>query len=209
MKNTLLITSSPRGEASYSTKIASEVAHDLGGSLTTRELWRNPLAPIGEPFIAAAYAPKDLRTPEQAEALATSAELIAELFAADTIVIGAGLINFGMPIELKTWIDHITRKDETFRYGESGFEGLLTGKRAILVVASGGVYSSGPMASFDHLEPALRSILEFLGIADITTIRIEGVAFGPEATEKALAGARASAKELLPAKSLSSDLQRA
>ena len=196
MKNTLLITSSPRGEASYSTQVATELAHSLGGSLTIRELWRNPLAPIDEPFIAANFTPKEARSPEQAELLAQSEELINELFAADTIVIGAGLINFGMPTALKNWIDLIARKDITFRYGESGPEGLLTGKSLILVIASGGVYSSGPMSSFDHLEPALRSVLGFLGLTDVKTIRIEGVAFGAEAAEKALAGARETVREL-------------
>ncbi len=196
MKNVLLVTSSPRGEMSHSTQVATDLAHSLGGALTVRELWRNPPPAIGPDFVHAAYTPAEARTAEQRAALALSDELIAELKAADTIVVGAGMINFGMPPALKTWIDHVARKGETFNYGEAGPVGLLTGKRLVLVLAYGGVYSSGPMAAMDHLEPALRGVLGWLGLTDVETVRIEGVAYGPEAAELALAGAATQVREL-------------
>jgi FMN-dependent NADH-azoreductase len=197
MKNVLLLTSSPRGELSHSTQVATKLAQEIGGTLTVRELWRNPPPTIGPEFVHAVYTPEPHRTAAQREALAFSDEFIAELRAADLIVIGAGMINFGIPASLKSWIDHVTRKGETFEYGESGPVGLLTGKKLVLVLAFGGVYSSGPMESFDHLAPALHGVLGFLGLTDVETIRIEGVAYGEEAAAKALDGAGERVRELV------------
>jgi FMN-dependent NADH-azoreductase len=122
--------------------------------------------------------------------------LIAELNNADIVVIGAGMINFGVPSGLKSWLDHVTRAGVTFRYGAAGPEGLVTGKKVILVLATGGIYSTGPMAPLDHMEPHLRTSLGLLGMTDVETILIEGTAMGPEATEEALTGARAKAVAL-------------
>lgn len=197
MKNVLLITSSPRGETSYSTRFATELASKLGDVVVTRELWRDPLPAIDPAFVDAVFTPALLRTDEQKARLETSDRLVAELKASDVLVIGAGMINFGMPASLKTWIDLVSRSGETFRYGEAGPEGLLAGKRAVLVIAAGGVYSSGPMSVMDHLEPALRGVLGFFGIRDIETVWIEGVSMGPEAQEAALASARVRSEEVL------------
>ncbi len=196
MKNVLLVTSSPRGEASYSTQAATELAQEIGGRLTKRELWRTPPAAIGPEFIHATFTPSSDRTPEQRAALALSDELITELREADVIVVGAGMINFGMPASLKSWIDHVARKDETFRYGEARPEGLLTGKRLVLVLAYGGVYSSGPYITSDHLEPALRTPLGFLGLTDVEVVKIEGASMGVETVERAMAEASARAREV-------------
>jgi FMN-dependent NADH-azoreductase len=191
--NVLLLTTSPRGDASHSTQVASELARKVAGAnhreavnLTVRDLSRDSIPHIGPDFVHAAFTPEGDRTAAQRETLALSDQLIAELRAADVVVIGAGLINFGVPSTLKAWIDHVTRVGVTFRYSKLGPEGLLTGKRVVLIVATGGVYSSGPFQAMDHLEPYLRHALGFMGLTDIETIRIEGVAHGPEATEKAL-----------------------
>lgn len=197
MKKVLLLTSSPRGEASLSTQIATELAKKIENSqLVTRELWRDSLPHITPELIGAVYTPAEARTAEQVKSLALSDELVAELKAADVIVIGAGMINFGIPSTLKTWIDHIVRAGVTFSYGEAGPEGLVQGKKLILVLASGGVYSVGPMASFNHVEPYLRSSLGFLGLTDVETVLIEGTAMGPEATEQAVVNAKAKAETL-------------
>jgi len=196
MNNVLLLTSSPRGEHSLSTQVATELAQKIQGAhLTVRNLWSAPLPHIGPGFIHAIFTPEESRSPEQREALALSNELIAELKAADLVIIAAGMINFGMPSTLKTWIDYITRSGETFSYGEAGPQGLVTGKKVALVIATGGVYSAGPMTAMNHLEPHLRAVLGFLGMTDVETILIEGVAFGPEATEKALTDARTKAEQ--------------
>ncbi len=196
MKNVLLITSSPRGEASHSTRVATELAHQIGGDLTVRELWRERLAPIDPYFVHAVFTPEAARSPEQAASLALSDRSVAEVQKADVIIVAAGMINFGMPATLKTWIDLISRAGLTFRYSESGPEGLLKGKRLILVLAAGGVYSNGPMAPMDHLESALRANLGFLGLTDVKTVWIEGVAFGEESVERALAEAGARSREV-------------
>lgn len=197
MKKVLLLTSSPRGEASHSSQVATELAHKIeGAEVTVRELWRDPLPHLDPTFAHAAFTPVANRTPEQNAALALSEELVAELKATDILIIGAAMINFGLPTPLKSWIDHVTRAGLTFRYGEAGPEGLVTGKKAVFVLASGGIYSTGPTVAMNHLEPPLRTNLSFLGVTDIETILIEGVSLGPEVTEKSVAAARAKAETL-------------
>jgi FMN-dependent NADH-azoreductase len=104
------------------------------------------------------------------------------------------MINFGISSLLKAWVDLVLRSGITFRYGP---EGLLSGKKAYLVLASGGVYSEGPMQALDHQAPYLHAALSFIGITDITTVRIEGVAYGPEAAQLAVDAAKANLAELV------------
>ena len=196
MKNVLLVTSSPRGEVSHSTNVATELARNLGGNLTIRELWRDPITPIGPEFVHAIFTPEAERTPEQRDLLRHSDEAIEEILAADVIVIAAAMINLGMPATLKTWIDLISRSGVTFRYSETGPVGMLHGKRVVLVLASGGVYTSGPGAAINYLEPHLRTGLDFVGLTNAETVWIEGVAFGEDAAQLALAQARQRARDL-------------
>lgn len=201
MSNVLLVTSSPRGDLSHSTRVATDLAHRLGGALTVRELWRDPPPFLDPETVHAVYTPETGRSPEQKAALGLSDAAIAELMAADTVIVAAGMINFGMPTPLKAWIDLVVRAGVTFRYGEAGLVGLITDKRLILVLAAGGVYSTGPMQTFDHLDSALRATLGTLGLTDVETIWIEGTAFGEEATERALEGASARVAALAGAAS--------
>ena len=143
------------------------------------------------------YAQAEHRTPEQAKAIALSDALIDELFAADTIVIAVPMHNFTLPSTLKAWIDHVARAGRTFNYGAHGPEGLLKGKRAILVLARGGVYSSGPTKPLDFQEPYLRAFLRFLGITDVQVVHVEGAANRAIGPEKALAAATAQSKQIL------------
>lgn len=197
MTNLLLLTSSPRGKASYSTQLARELAGRIENArVTHRDLTSPALPHIGPEFVQAVFTPEPDRTPAQRETLALSDELIAELNNADVVIIGAGMINFSIPSGLKSWLDHVTRAGITFRYSAAGPEGLVTGKKVILVLAKGGVYSSGTMAPLDHMEPHLYTSLGFLGMTDVETVVIEGTAMGPEATEEALASARAKAQTL-------------
>jgi FMN-dependent NADH-azoreductase len=190
MQNVLLVTSSPRGEVSHSTHVATELARGFGGDLTVRELWRDPPTPIGPEFVHAIFTSVADRTPQQRALLQTSDEAIGEILAADVIVIAAAMINLGMPASLKTWIDFITRSGVTFRYSEAGPVGLIRGKRVVLVLASGGVYTSGPGAAINFLEPPLRTSLDFVGLTGAETVWIEGLAFGEDATQLALTQAR-------------------
>ena len=139
---------------------------------------------------------RQARTAEEVAAVKTSDELVNELFAADTIVISTGLINFNIYSSLKTWIDNVARAGLTFKYTESGPVGLLTGKKVYVVLTSGGVYSQGPAAPLNHAVPYLKSVLGFLGITDIETIYVEGLAFGPEAAEKAIDAAKTRVQEI-------------
>ncbi|HEY9568252.1 MAG TPA: NAD(P)H-dependent oxidoreductase, partial [Thalassobaculum sp.] len=146
------------------------------------------------PHIDAAFAsgigtPAGERSAAQAAAVAASDATVDELLAADKVVIATGLINFGIASTLKTWIDHVARAGRTFRYGADGPQGLATGKQVYVVLASGGVYSAGPAAAFDHAVPYLKATLGFLGMSEVEVIRIEGVAMGAEAERDALAKA--------------------
>jgi len=200
MSSILLLTSSPRAD-SLSTNIATEFAEKLraqnpGKVIVHRDLVANPLPHIDDLFTAAIRKPADSRTAEEAKAVETSDELVEELLAADTLVIGTGLINFSIYSSLKAWIDNIARAGSTFKYTESGPVGLATGKKAYIVLASGGVYSQGPAAPLNHAVPYLKSVLGFIGITEVETIYVEGLAFGPEAAEKAIAAARVLAGDL-------------
>ena len=123
--------------------------------------------------------------------------MIAELKAADAIVIGAPMYNFGIPSTLKAWFDYVLRAGVTFRYTEAGPVGLLEGKRAIIIESRGGYYSEGATKALDSQEPHLRTLLGFVGIKDVTFIRVEKLAFGPEARQQALDEARAQLGQLL------------
>ena len=122
---------------------------------------------------------------------ALSEQLVSEFLAADTIVIGAPMYNFGIPSTLKSWFDYVLRAGITFSYSEAGPEGLLKNKRAIVVESRGGLYSSGPAQSLDSQEPHLRTMLGFAGITDVTFIRAEKLGYGPEAREEAIRNANA------------------
>jgi FMN-dependent NADH-azoreductase len=201
MNQLLLITSSPRLD-SYSTRVASRLAEKLssrpGWSLTIRDLTRHPLPHIDDSFAVARNTPADHLTSTQKSALALSDQLLAELFAADTLIIAAGMINFSIPSSLKAYIDYVVRPGVTFRYGQHGPEGLVKGKNAYLVVARGGVYSEGPMQALNFQDTYLKTALGFMGISDVEVISIEGIAFGPEVAEKALNAALARVDAIGP-----------
>jgi FMN-dependent NADH-azoreductase len=202
MKNILLIESSPRGSDSYSHRAARSIVNELqkrnpSANLVVRDLTANPPPHVGLPFIIGMYAAPEQRTLDQAKSLALSDTLIDELLAADTIVIAVSMHNFGVPSRLKAWIDHIARAGRTFSYGANGPQGLVQGKRAILVLASGGVYSNGQMKAFDFTEPYLRAVLGFLGITDVDVVRVEGVAISAIGPEKALAAASEQSTQLV------------
>src|SRR5258708_11778527 len=202
MKNILLIQSSPRGLESYSQKVARSVVSDLeerypDAKVVVRDLARNPPPHVGQAFVAGISTGPEQRTPEQSQALALSDVLIAELLTADVIVFAVPMHNFGLPSTLKAWIDHVVRVGRTVSYSQKGPEGMVKGKRAILVLARGGVYSDGPAKSLDFQEPYLRAILGFIGLTDVDVVRVEGIARSEIGPEKAVASATAQSKEIL------------
>ena len=202
MKNILFITSSPRGSESYSQRVAETIVSELtrrypDAKVVTRDLAKNPLPHIGEAFVGGLSIQPEQWTPEQAAALALSDALIDEMEAADIIVLAVPMHNFGPPSTLKAWIDHVVRARRTVTYSQQGPEGLLKGKRAILVVARGGVYSEGPAKTLDFQEPYLRATLGFIGITDIEVVRVEGVALSETGVQKAMVSAAAQSNAIL------------
>ncbi|MDA8521151.1 FMN-dependent NADH-azoreductase [Acidovorax sp. NCPPB 4044] len=123
---------------------------------------------------------------------AVSERLVAQFLAADVIVVGAPFYNFGIPTQLKAWVDRIAQPGRTFRYGASGPEGLASGKTVIVASSRGGVYSTSEGGrAMEHQESYLQTVFGFFGVTDVRFVRAEGVAMGPEAKAQALAGAEA------------------
>ncbi len=203
MSKILLITSSPRAEESLSNKFAGDLAAKIkaqsNGSITHLDLGQNPIPHLDQVTTSAIRKAPEQRDAQEAAAAEYSDKRVAELMEADTVIIGTGLINFAIYSGLKSWIDNVARAGMTFRYTESGPVGLATGKKVYIVLSSAGVYSEGPAAAMDHAVPYLKTVLGFLGLTDVEVIRIEGLAFGPEAAEKAIASATAKVEELAKA----------
>jgi len=202
MMNILFVSSSPRGGESYSNRVARRIVDDLiarnrGAHVVARDVARQPLPHIGAAFASGRMVAAEKRSDADWQALALSDALVDELFAADVIVIAAPMHNFGLPSSLKAWIDHIVRPGRTIAYSGKGAQGLVTGKKAVLVFARGGVYSEGPMQAFDFQEPYLRAALGFIGITDVEVVRVEGVALGEEAVSQALRSAEAQADAIV------------
>lgn len=192
--NILHLISSPRNGTSASIKLGNTIVAQLqqkhpGAVVKTRNLASTPLPHLDETLLGAFFTPAEQRSPEQVALLGPSDEAVTELMAADLVVIGVPMYNFGIHSGLKAWIDHIVRAGLTFTYNSEGQEGLVKGKKVFLAVASGGVYSDGPLLSADFTGPYLKQILGFIGITDITTFRAEGLALpeqGAQALQRAL-----------------------
>ena len=195
MTNILIIDSAATGDASVSRRLTGELAGTLrrrhpGATIVRRDVGSDPI-----PHLVAetthAIRGAEAGTDAARDAVALSDTLIAELKAADLIVIGAPMYNFGMPSTLKAWFDHVLRAGITFRYSEAGPEGLVTGKKAIVIETRGGLYSEGPAAAMDSQEPHLRTMLGFMGVDDVAFVRAEKLGFGPEAAAAAIEAATA------------------
>jgi len=187
----LQINSSARAEGSHSTRLANAIVERLSAdrpnaTLTVRDLGRTPHPMLDEAALQALFTPADKRTPEHAARVAQDDALIAEIQAADVVVIGVPMYNFGVPAQLKNWIDAISRAQVTFRYSANGPEGLLTGKKVYLALTRGGLYRNTPN---DSQTPYLKTFFGFLGMTDVQFVYAEGLALGPEAEQNALSSA--------------------
>lgn len=186
----LHLIASARGKASSSLKLGNAIVEKLqaanpGSTVTAHDLSTAAYGHLEEVHIQSFFTPDEARTPELVEAIKHSDAAIAELQAADTIVIGVPMYNFTIPSTLKTWIDHVARRGKTFSYTEKGLEGLVKGKKVYLAIATGGVYSEGPMKAYDFTESYLRAVLGWLGMTDVTTVRAEGLSM-PDLKDVAL-----------------------
>ena len=183
----LQINSSARVEGANSTRLANTVTARLqakhpGATVTVRDLAVTPHPVLDAAALGALFTPADQRTPEQAARVALDDALIAEVQAHDAIVLGVPMYNFGVPVQLKTWLDAIARAGVTFRYTASGPEGLIQGKKVYVAFARGGICRDTPA---DSQTPYIQTILGFLGMTDVKYIHAEGLAMGPEAVDKA------------------------
>ena len=188
------------GQGSVSRTLSAEVVAALraghpGIEVTYRNLSADPLAHLTSAHIGALQGAAVDPALEQDIAAGQSA--LDEFLAADIVVIGAPMYNFGIPSQLKAWIDRLAVAGKTFRYTGAGPQGLCGGKKVIVASSRGGVFSAGtPTAAFDFQETYLRAMFGFLGITDLTFVRAEGVAIGPEARAKAIESARGEASRL-------------
>lgn len=200
--NILQINSSARrvynDEGSYSTRLSDELSAALAArygnaQITVRDVGLDPVPSMDEAALGALFTPAEARNVEQAARVAQDDMLIAELLAHDIVVIAAPMINFGVPSQLKNWIDAVARAGITFRYGPNGYEGLVKDKKVYVVTTRGGIHRDQPT---DSVTPHLRTVLGFLGMTDVEFIFAEGLAKGPDAEAAGLAAARAQIAEL-------------
>jgi FMN-dependent NADH-azoreductase len=201
MNTILVIDSAASGEASVSKTLVKEAVAALTGRGETRvvrrDLGADPVPHLTHANLAGVRGVPATEAEHAARALSDA--LIAELRAADTIVIGAPMYNFSVATTLRSWFDHVLRAGETFRYSEKGPEGLLAGKRVIVVESRGGLYSEGPAQAIDFQEPYLRHLLGFMGLDDVTFVRAEKIGYGPEARAAAIAAATSALREVAAA----------
>jgi FMN-dependent NADH-azoreductase len=164
------------------------------------DLAREPLSHLSGELLAARSGPSpEPRSVELQRDVERSQKIMDDFLAADVLVIGAPMYNFSIPSQLKAWIDRIAVAGKTFRYTESGPEGLAKGKKAIVISARGGMYGAGsPAASLDFQENYLRGVFGFLGITDIEFVRAEGLAHGPSQREQSMTAAHGAIAGELP-----------
>jgi len=197
--NILQINASARREAANSTRVADSITARLqatnpAASLTLRDLAVTPHPVLDEAALGALFTPAEKRSAEQAARVALDDALIAEVQAADAIVLGVPMYNFGVPVQLKNWIDAIARNGVTFRYTEQGPKGLLQGKTVYVALARGGRHRG---TEADSQVPYLKTVLGFLGMTDVHFIYAEGLNMGAEAAAQGFAEAEADLAAVL------------
>lgn len=199
MSKVLVLKSSILAGYSQSSQLADfyvEQAQAKGDQITVRDLAANPI-PVLDGELVGALRPSDAPlSPRQQDALALSDELIAELQAHDVIVIAAPMYNFNIPTQLKNYFDLIARAGVTFRYTEAGPEGLVKGKRAVILSSRGGIHKD---TASDLLTPYVKLFLGFIGITDVDFVFAEGIAYGPEVATKATSEAKDAIKQIVTA----------
>jgi FMN-dependent NADH-azoreductase len=205
MPTLLHIDSSPRGPLSVSRKLTAEfVGHwreqNPDGKVIYRDVAADLPPAIDLNWVGAVFTPEPQRSPEQQSILSTSDSLVAELQSADHYVFGVPMVNFSVPAAFKLYIDQVFRAGKTFAYSPEGPKGLLTGKKATVIVATGAAYSAGsPFESLDFVVPYLKGALGFIGVTDVQFLTAENmskVASGKADLEEILAPLRVKMREL-------------
>jgi len=192
MANVLVIESSARQQGSVSRQLTAQFIANWSSAnpadqIKVRDLAVDQVPHLDANLLGGWMTPAEQQSDAEQAALALSNLLTDELLAADVLVLAAPMYNFAIPSTLKAWLDHVLRAGVTFKYTETGPQGLLTGKRAYVLTARGGIYAGSGM---DHQEPYLRQALAFIGIHDVQFIHAEGLNMGAEFSEQGLAKAR-------------------
>lgn len=195
----LQINASARREGANSTRVANRVVERLlatnpGATVTLRDLATDPLPVLDEVALGALFTPAEQRNAEQAALAARFDAAIDELKSHDVIVLGVAMYNFGVTVQLKSWIDAVARAGATFKYTEQGPVGLVTGKTVYAACARGGLYRGTPS---DSQTPYLQSVLGFLGLTDVRFVYAEGLNMGPEAAARGFEQAEADLEAAL------------
>lgn len=193
MSNVLIIESSARHQDSVSRQLTQQFisqwqATHPADQISVRDLAVNPVPHLDANLLGGWMKPVERRSADEQASLDRSNHLTDELLAADVLVMAAPMYNFAIPSTLKAWLDHVLRAGVTFKYTATGSQGLLTGKRAFVLTARGGLHTG---ASSDHQEPYLRQVMGFVGIHDVTFIHAEGVNLGGDFQEKGVNHAKA------------------
>ncbi|EFO45264.1 FMN-dependent NADH-azoreductase [Vibrio parahaemolyticus] len=187
MSRVLALKSSILGDYSQSNKLVENFIKNVDqDKLTVRDLAANPLPVLDFAVATALRATEDLSQEQQA-VVDLSDTLIEEVKAADTLVIAAPMYNFTIPTQLKNWIDLIARAGVTFKYTENGVQGLIEGKKAIVVTTRGGIHKDSPT---DNVTPYLRTVLGFVGITDVEFVYAEALNMGEDAASKGISEAQ-------------------
>jgi FMN-dependent NADH-azoreductase len=203
MSKILVVNSSPRGEGSLSRKLTTGFAQQLAELhpdkvVISRDLASDPVPPVTEAWIVGAFAPPEAHSPEAKTAIAISDQLVDELLSADRYIFGVPMYNLNIPSTFKAYIDQIVRVGRTFSVGANGYEGLVKGKKALFITASGGSFQPGsPYAAYNFQEPYLRTIAGFIGITDVQFVSADSQNLGENAARESLAKAEATLNGLL------------
>jgi FMN-dependent NADH-azoreductase len=200
MSHILVINSSAAGRDSVSRVLVADAVSKLlevdpAAHITHRDLGENPPPHLISQTLNGVRGTAS--TDIEFAARRLSDELIGELKAADTVVIGAPMYNFSVPTTLRAWFDHVLRAGITFKYVDGAVRGMLGGKRVIVIESRGGLYSEGPAQAIDFQEPYLRHLLGFVGITDVTFVRAEKIGHGAEARTAAIEAAKAQISDVV------------
>ena len=197
MQTILHLMSSGATSGSYSRLLGKQVLEGLSGLLKDPHVISHDLIKESVPYIDASFLEALMTGKTDHLGVAISDRFTDEVLSADWLIVEAPMYNFGIPAVLKAWIDCIVRAGKTFQYGSNGPEGLLKGKKAILVISRGGIYTEEAYKAFDFQEAYLRTVLGFIGIKDVHSIIVEGVALGAQQADDAVKKAEKELTHLL------------
>jgi FMN-dependent NADH-azoreductase len=204
MVKVLHIDTSPRGERSHSRNLASEFVANwknshLDSTIIYRDIGHQIIPPVSETWIAAAFSPPNTHTPELTAALQLSNELIDELVECKHYIFSVPMYNFGIPANFKAYIDQVCRVGCTFAVNQQGgYDGLLTGKKMLVITARGGSFPAGtPAANYDFQEPYIRTVFGLMGVTDINFVNAENLAMKGDMREQSLESAKTKLTQLI------------